>query len=161
MNDDDVLDSVEQHTEEGYRSDLRVQTDPDTGRVSGRSCYYDDDEGLIMVHYEVVDAEEVPEDEQRDRDDDRTGFDRYLREEEIYYRVEELQEDPLIGESRGWFAEESSDPSETHIPVENGQVVRQAGNMPVPVFLLYTHYNFREGVFSDGGLWEEIMGAEA
>jgi len=160
MNDEDVLSTVEQFTDEGVRADLRVQTDPDTGRVKGRSCYYDDDTRLIMVHYEVVDAEEVPEDEQRDRDDDRTGFDRYLREEEIYHRVEELNEDPLIGESRGWFAEESSDPATVYMPVQNGEVVRQAGNLPVPSFLLYSHYNIREGVLSDGGLWDEHMGDE-
>lgn len=158
MNDEDVLSTVEQFTDEGVRADLRVQTDPDTGRVRGRSCYYDDDTRLIMVHYEVVDAEEIPED--ADLSDRRRGYDRYLREEEFYHRVEELREDPMIGESRGWFADESSDPATVYMPVQNGEVVREAGDLPVPSFLLYSHYNFREGVFEDGGLWDEIMNDE-
>lgn len=160
---DDVAEWTDRMVDEGVRADLRVQTDPDSGRVRGRSCYYDDDERLIIVHYRVVDEEEVPEDERADRTegDDRGGFDRYLREEEVYHRVDELQEDPLIGESRGWFAEESSDPATVYMPVENGEVYRQAGNLPVAAFLLWSHYNFQEGVLDDGGLWDEIMSEDA
>lgn len=164
MDSSTIRDGEETFENEGIETGVRVLSGENVLELRGRSYYYDGDERLILVDYSVVDEEQVPEEDRADRteDDDRGGFDRYLKSWEVYHRVESLMEDPLLGgEKRGWNTVEHSEPAETFLPVdEHGEVHRQAGNLLVPECVLYLHYNFREGVFEDGGLWDEIMEGE-
>lgn len=156
-----IRENYQRFAEEGIRAEFRLVQTEGYG-VRARSSYYDYEDRLIMVDYRVVAEDEVPEDERADRteDDDRTGFDAYVVEEADYHRVEdELPPNHLLDadESPGWVVGDSSESVRTYMPVEDGEVVRQAGNMPVPTFLLWLHYNQKEGVLDDGGLWDEFM----
>lgn len=159
-----IRDGEALFSDEGIETALRILSGENALELVGRSYYYDGEEKLILTDYSVVDEEQVPEEFRADRteDDERGGFDRYLKSWEQYHRVDRLPEDPLLGgESRGWESEEASEPAETFLPVdEHGEVHRQAGNLPVPAVVFRLHYNFREGVFEDGGLWDEIMVGE-
>ena len=159
-----IRENYQRFAEEGIRAEFRVVQTEGYG-VRGRSSYWDYAERLVMVDYRVVPEDEVPEEERSDRteDDDRTGFDAYVAEEETFHRVDdELPTNHLLQseESPGWNVEESTESATTYMPVEDGEVVRQAGNMPVPSFLLWLHYDQKEGVLDDGGLWDEFMGDE-
>lgn len=154
MDDSTILSGDDVFDREGIEASVRVHSGANVDELRGRSYYYDGDHRLILVDYSVVDEEQVPEEEQRD------VFDRYLKSWEQYHKAETLPEDPLLGgESRGWHTDAHSDPAETFLPVEGNTVIRELKNLPVPSFILHAHYNFREGVFEDGGLWDEVMEA--
>lgn len=158
MNDDDVLNMVETLHRQGVRAELRIGTHPETGRVIGRSWYYDGDERLLITTYEPVDAVDLPD---GTLDDEDRGHAYYLRETEGYYRVDE-EFDSLSpdSDSGGWWVNESveNDPAGGPMPVDrDGRVVREAEDLPVPVFITYQHHNLRDDVFEEGGLWDEVM----
>lgn len=152
MNDEDIIQRVEEFADAGISSELRVVTNS-SGRILARSTYEHGDR-LVITQMEPVQPDDVPE----DRLDDLDDADLYLKEWESYHRTgEEIPADPLLGESPGWFAEESVEGATTYMPVDGEEVQRTAGNQPVPVFALRQHYNFRPDAFEEGGLWEEIM----